>query len=215
MPSPRPWTDDELATLAELAETFVRGDALRRARLTIEALERAADPSQVDQFRLVLRLIQSPIANLLLAGTPRPFRRCRRPRGSATSCPGRHRGSRSAGRRSRDSASCLRSSPMRIRGPSRANPRLAAIGYRPDDPDGRVGARRRSGPFGRRSRMARRTSRWSSKRTRSSSGPVRAAASSPPSSPRPAGPSSSSRRGRSSTRRRCRPTSWTRSAGCT
>ena len=43
------WTERELATLAEVAETFVRGDA-RRARLTTEALERAADPEQVRQF---------------------------------------------------------------------------------------------------------------------------------------------------------------------
>ena len=69
-----PWTETELATLAELAETFVRGDALRRARLTTEALERAADPSQVRQLRLVLRLIESPLVNLLLTGSARSFR---------------------------------------------------------------------------------------------------------------------------------------------
>ena len=69
-----PWTETELATLAELAETFVRGDALRRARLTTEALERAADPSQVRQLRLVLRLIESPLVNLLLTRRARSFR---------------------------------------------------------------------------------------------------------------------------------------------
>ncbi|MFL5749880.1 MAG: GMC family oxidoreductase N-terminal domain-containing protein [Chloroflexota bacterium] len=73
MPS-KPWTDAELTTLAELAETFVRGDALRRARLTVDALERAADPSQVGQFRLILRLIQSGVANAALSRTSRAFR---------------------------------------------------------------------------------------------------------------------------------------------
>ena len=53
----RPWSEQELATLAAVAETFVRGDAVRRARLTAEALERAADPAQVAQLRLVLRLM--------------------------------------------------------------------------------------------------------------------------------------------------------------
>src|SRR6188474_3246157 len=74
MPSPKPWTDAEVASLAELAETFVRGDALRRARLTVDALERAADPAQVDQLRLVLRVVQSGLANTALARTARPFR---------------------------------------------------------------------------------------------------------------------------------------------
>jgi choline dehydrogenase-like flavoprotein len=69
-----PWTESELATLAELADTFVRGDALRRARLTTEALERAADPAQVRQIRVVLRLIQSPLVNLLLTRRARSFR---------------------------------------------------------------------------------------------------------------------------------------------
>jgi len=74
MPSLRPWTDRELATLAALAETFVRGDALRRARLTTDALERAADPAQVEQLRLVLRLMESRLVNLLIAGRSTSFR---------------------------------------------------------------------------------------------------------------------------------------------
>jgi choline dehydrogenase-like flavoprotein len=69
-----PWTDAELATLAELAETFVRGDAIRRTRLTTEALDRAADPSQLRQLRLVLRLIESRLVNLLLTRHARSFR---------------------------------------------------------------------------------------------------------------------------------------------
>src|SRR6188474_1310854 len=72
--SSKPWTDAEVATLAELAETFVRGDALRRARITVDALDRAADPAQVAQFRLILRLVQSGFANTLLGRTSRSFR---------------------------------------------------------------------------------------------------------------------------------------------
>jgi choline dehydrogenase-like flavoprotein len=68
-----PWTTSELATLAALAETFVRGDAVRRARLTSEALDLAADPSQVRQLRLVLRLMESRLANLILARRPQTF----------------------------------------------------------------------------------------------------------------------------------------------
>ena len=65
------WTEHELATLAELAETFVRGDARRRARLVTEAIERAADPAQVRQFHRLLGLMESRWANLLsFAGRP-------------------------------------------------------------------------------------------------------------------------------------------------
>jgi choline dehydrogenase-like flavoprotein len=67
------WSEQELATLAELAETFVRGDARRRARLVTEALERSADPSQVRQFHRLLGLLESRRANLFLGGRPTPF----------------------------------------------------------------------------------------------------------------------------------------------
>jgi choline dehydrogenase-like flavoprotein len=67
------WSDRELATLAELAETFVRGDALRRARLTTQALERAADPAQVRQFHRLLGLMESRLVNLVLARRPTRF----------------------------------------------------------------------------------------------------------------------------------------------
>jgi choline dehydrogenase-like flavoprotein len=67
------WTERELATLAEVAETFVRGDARRRARLTTEALERAADPEQVRQFHRLLGLMESRLANLILGRRPTPF----------------------------------------------------------------------------------------------------------------------------------------------
>ena len=68
------WTAAELATLAELAETFVRGGAVRRSGLAAEALARAADPAQISQLKLVLRLFESRLANLLLTGRPIAFR---------------------------------------------------------------------------------------------------------------------------------------------
>ncbi len=67
------WTPRELATLAVLAETFVRGDAVRRARLGTEVLDEAADPSQIRQLRLALRLMESRLANLVLARQPATF----------------------------------------------------------------------------------------------------------------------------------------------
>lgn len=70
---PTPWTDRELATLAAIAETFVRGDALRRARLVTDALARAADPEQVSQLRLVLRALESRAANAALGAGPNTF----------------------------------------------------------------------------------------------------------------------------------------------
>src|SRR6185295_7540679 len=68
------FSDAELATLAGLAETFVRGGAVRRAGLAAEALQRAADPSQVRQLRLVLRVLESRVANVILTGRPAAFR---------------------------------------------------------------------------------------------------------------------------------------------
>ena len=68
----RPWTEAELATLAELAETFVRGGAVRRAGLAADALSAAADPAQVGQLRLVLRLMESR------RGEPRAHRQAAR-----------------------------------------------------------------------------------------------------------------------------------------
>ncbi len=67
------WTADELATLAALAETFVRGGAGRRAALAAEALTVALDPRQVGQLRLTLRLLESRASNLALTGRPVRF----------------------------------------------------------------------------------------------------------------------------------------------
>ena len=71
---PSGWTPAEIATLAALAETFVRGGSVRRSNLAADGLTRAADPAQVRQLKLVLRLLESRPANLLLSGRPTPFR---------------------------------------------------------------------------------------------------------------------------------------------
>nr|MBA2382825.1 GMC family oxidoreductase N-terminal domain-containing protein [Chloroflexota bacterium] len=68
------WSAGDLATLAELAETFVRGGSVRRANLAAEALARAADPAQVRQLKLLLRLLESRLGNLLLTGRAVAFR---------------------------------------------------------------------------------------------------------------------------------------------
>jgi len=65
--------DRELATLAVLAETFVEGDAARRATLAVEALRVAADPAQRAQLSLVLKLMESRAANLALSGRATAF----------------------------------------------------------------------------------------------------------------------------------------------
>jgi choline dehydrogenase-like flavoprotein len=79
-PSPSPsaqvatWSTAELATLAAIAETFVRGAATRRANLAAAALELAADPEQVAQLRMVLRLLERPIVNRVLGAGFSRFR---------------------------------------------------------------------------------------------------------------------------------------------
>ncbi len=65
----------ELRTLAALVETFVpAADPERIAGLAGDALIRAADPAQVLQLRLVLRLLEQPLVNRLSAGRGRAFR---------------------------------------------------------------------------------------------------------------------------------------------
>jgi choline dehydrogenase-like flavoprotein len=72
--APADWSSRDLATLAELAETFVRGGSVRRANLAARALSQSVDPAQLRQLRLVLRLLESRLANLALTGRPTPFR---------------------------------------------------------------------------------------------------------------------------------------------
>ena len=59
----------ETATVATLVEAFTPGaDGQSIAPLATEALVRAADPAQVLQLRLVLRLLDNPIVNLVSTG---------------------------------------------------------------------------------------------------------------------------------------------------
>ena len=128
------WSDREVAVLIALADTFVRGDAERRGRLAGEALERAADPAQVRQLRLVLRAMDSRAVNLLLAGRPTTF--------AGMSPAARERYllgwalSRIPQRRSAFQAlrKLLTFLAYADPGDGAPDPRLTAIGYRPDDP---------------------------------------------------------------------------------
>ena len=135
MAPPRPWTDAELATLAELAETFVRGGAVRRAGLAADGLLAAADPEQISQLRLVLRLIQSPAANLVLTGRPSRFRDLS-PTAREAYLLGWGRSSlalkRAAFTGYRTLLTFLAYADPGTSGAG--NPLLAAIGYHPDDP---------------------------------------------------------------------------------
>ena len=59
------FSQSELATLRALASTFVpAADAARVTHIASDALLRAVDPSQLIQLRLVLRLLEQPLANL-------------------------------------------------------------------------------------------------------------------------------------------------------
>ena len=128
------WSASELATLAAVAETFVRGGAVRRATLAASALDAAADPAQVAQLRLVLRLVQSRVVNLLFARRPVPFRdlspraRERYLLGWGHSRIGRRRSAFQAFRK------LLTFLAYADPGEDSPNPRWKAIGYRPERP---------------------------------------------------------------------------------
>ncbi len=62
-----------MATLATVAETFVPGDAERRARLAVDALAAGTDPDDIARLRRALRLFEIPFVNLVLAGRPTRF----------------------------------------------------------------------------------------------------------------------------------------------
>ena len=71
--APSGWRSGEIATLAAVAETFVPVDGTRRARLAIDALGAGTDPDDIARLRRALRLFESPVANLVLAGRPARF----------------------------------------------------------------------------------------------------------------------------------------------
>jgi choline dehydrogenase-like flavoprotein len=69
------FSDGELATLRALASTFVpAADSARVASIAADGLVRAVDPSQLLQLRLVLRVLEQPLANLATGGGFRAFR---------------------------------------------------------------------------------------------------------------------------------------------
>lgn len=134
-PMPTGWTEAELATMTALAEAFVPGGGAERAAMAAAALELALDPSQVGRLRLALRLLESRAANLVLAGRPARF--------SDLDATGRESyllawgRSRLALRRSAYQAYHHLLMFLAYAHPGDAvepNPRLVAIGYRPDDP---------------------------------------------------------------------------------
>jgi choline dehydrogenase-like flavoprotein len=128
------FSERELTLLEALADTFVRGDGARRARLAADALEQVADPAQLDDLHLVLRAMDSRAVNLLLAGRPTRF--------TAMSPDVRQRyllgwaHSRIAQRRSAFGAfrKLLTFLAYADPGGDPPNPNLRAVGYRPDDP---------------------------------------------------------------------------------
>jgi choline dehydrogenase-like flavoprotein len=128
------FSERELALLEALADTFVRGDGARRARLAADALEQVADPAQLDDLHLVLRAMDSRAVNLLLAGRPTRF--------TAMNPDVRQRyllgwaHSRIAQRRSAFGAfrKLLTFLAYADPGDDPPNPNLRAVGYRPDDP---------------------------------------------------------------------------------
>ena len=67
--------ESELETLRALAATFVpAADAARVASIAADALGRAVDPAQLGQLRLVLGLLEQPLANLATGGGFAAFR---------------------------------------------------------------------------------------------------------------------------------------------
>ena len=126
----------ELATLRTLASTFVpAADAARVASIAADALVRAVDPAQVGQLRLVLQLLEQPLANLATGAGAAAF--------SAMDQAARER----LVLRSLRSPLLLRRSGMHAfrklltfiayadpGAPGAPSPLQASIGYRPDDP---------------------------------------------------------------------------------
>lgn len=126
----------ELATLRVLAVTFVpAADAARVADIAADALVRAVDPAQLGQLRLVLRLLEQPLANLATGAGFAAFR--------GMDLPTRER---LVLRWARSPLLLRRSGIHAFRKlltfisyadpgtPEAPNPVRAALGYRPDDP---------------------------------------------------------------------------------
>ena len=126
----------ELATLRALASTFVpAADAARVADVAADALVRAVDPAQLGQLRLVLRLLEQPLANLVTGAGFAAFRRMDEPARERLVL----RWARSPLLLRRSGIHAFRklltfiayADPGATQAP---NPLHAATGYRPDDP---------------------------------------------------------------------------------
>lgn len=120
--------------LVALAEAFVPGGGESRGRLAGKALLGSADPAQLSQLRLVLRAMDSRAINMALTGRATGF--------TSMTPEARERylldwaGSRLAPRRSAFAAfrKLLTFLAYVDGGDDGAAPRLAELGYRPDDP---------------------------------------------------------------------------------
>ena len=128
------WSEREVAVVTAIAEAFVAGDAARRAGLACDALTATADPAQIRQLRLALRLMDSAAVNAVLGQGARsivvmtPAARERYLLGWAGSRLGLRRSAFAAFRKL---LTFLAYAAPAEDGP---NPRLERIGYRPDDP---------------------------------------------------------------------------------
>jgi choline dehydrogenase-like flavoprotein len=126
----------ELATLRALASTFVpAADAARVADIAADALVRAVDPAQLGQLRLVLRLLEQPLANLLTGAGFAAFQGMDQPARERLVL----RWARSPLLLRRSGIHAFRKLLTFIAyaepgAPETPNALLAAIGYRPDDP---------------------------------------------------------------------------------
>jgi len=126
----------ELATVRALAATFVpAADAERVAAIAADALVRAVDPAQLSQLRLVLRLLESPLANVATGARFAAFRDMDQPARERTLL--RWIGSPLVLRRSGVHAfrKLLTFIAYADPGtPDAPNPLLLAVGYATDDP---------------------------------------------------------------------------------
>jgi choline dehydrogenase-like flavoprotein len=128
------FTEHDLRVLTALAETFVDGPVDGRVAAAAEALEAVLDPGQLAQLRLVLRALDSRAANLLLAGRPTPVTHMSTEDRESVLLGWAN--SRIGQRRSAFAAFRKLFTFLGYADPDAAadDPRLAAIGYRPDDP---------------------------------------------------------------------------------
>jgi choline dehydrogenase-like flavoprotein len=128
------FTERDIRVLTALAETFVDGPVESRVSAAAEALEAVVDPGQLAQLRLVLRALDSSTANFVLAGRPTPFTRL--PIDAREAVLLGWAGSRIGQRRAAFAAFRKLFTFLGYADPGAPadDPRLDALGYRPDDP---------------------------------------------------------------------------------